>query len=140
MKHLRTENGDMVFGLTSARTEYKSMLYHRRPIIPEKTLWHSTVSQLEESQLFEEAEDKVWLDNDGNHWWTSKDLGREVGSQGELCAFFPKRSNQTDPAHGYPVTGHRHAKRAVPNDVARAWVKSEVIREVDRMRLKGRKL
>ncbi len=140
MKFLRNDGLDHVFGITMASTEYKSMEYHRRPIIADKTLWQSGVSRLEESQFFEEAEDNVWTDARGNHWWASKNLQRDLGSEGELCAFFPKRSNPGDPAHGYPVTGHRHAKRAMPKDIALKLEKAQQIREVDRIRLKGRKL
>lgn len=140
MKFIRNDGVDQVFGTTTAKTQYKSMEYHRKPIIPDKTLWHGGVSRLEESEIFEQAEDNAWSDVRGDHWWASKNLSRELGSEGELCAYFPKRSNPTDPAHGYPVSGHRHAKRAVPKDVARKWEDAKQIREVDRIRLKGRKL
>lgn len=128
-----------LYGKTAIGTLYKCMEYHRRPLLPDKTLW-SEVSRPEEAGLFEEAETAQWIDADGHHWWTAPDLDREIGSEGELCAFFPCRRNPADPAHGYPVTGSRHATRAVPKAIARAWEDQGRIRPVDRLRLKGRKL
>ncbi|RTL35129.1 MAG: hypothetical protein EKK48_30010 [Candidatus Melainabacteria bacterium] len=100
---------------------YDSMNYHRRAIIPNKTLWHKDVSLEAEFGIFQKAESNSWYCSNGYLWSFGDDIeGKHVlGTNKERLACFQKPSNSADPWHGFPI---KSRAAMPPSDVTDKWV------------------
>lgn len=101
---------------------YDSLDYHRTRMTVErdKTLWSPAVPRQEEFEVFRRSKRSNWECQNGHLWGLGEDKdGKQIlGDGDERLACFPKRSNDTDPFHGYPCAA---AKGSPPVDLVRKW-------------------
>lgn len=139
MRYLRGGNGGRFYGTTGLGREYLCSSRHRDPRHPDKSTWLQTIGEQDESEFYEASEDALWS-ADGIHWWTSKDSALELGTKRQKLAYFPKPTNRTDPAHGYPVTTYRNKDYTVPESIIQKWETGEDphvdVRVAKKLRLK----
>jgi hypothetical protein len=116
-------DGSGVYYLSSSRTLYLSLNYHRGSGKgrPGKSLW--AVGRDDECHLFCEAETGKWIDAQGNYWVVSEDARVQLGKNDERLAFFDAPVNNIDPWHGYPISGRRGSpsRRRPPDEVVSHW-------------------
>ncbi len=122
-------------------TPYLSLGYHRTPASTAhpKSLW--VISRPDECHTFCTSERHDWV-NDDARWSVSKDAQRKIGAGGERLAYFPSRSNDHDPWHGYPVSGKRSAphRRRPPDAIVQQWYAQGWISFTTHERLLGGRL
>ncbi len=120
LRYLRGGNGGRLYGTTSLGREYLCASRHRDWKHPDKSTWLQSIVEQDESDFYEASENAGW-NVDGVHWWTSKDSTLKLGTANQRLAFFPKPTNTTDPAHGYPVTTYRNKDYTVPESIIQKW-------------------
>lgn len=130
--------GGRLYGPTASGILYLSSPAHRARNRPHKNRWSCT--EPEESDCFEVSETHAWLDAAMNWWWVGANGKTVIGKKGERLAFFPVRSNGSDPAHGYPVSLLQDPDYRIPDALVDIWKKNKLIDGISAKRIKGRKI
>lgn len=126
MVHLHTvprpavlPGNNYLYSATCQGTDYLSVGYHRGRTSADKSAW--SIGRGEEFALFQESECKRWIGHDRANYGTLRNAQAAVGTEGEIVAKFPPRTNRSDPRHGYPMTLDKSRGDVVPDEVVTLW-------------------
>src|SRR5260370_7731243 len=86
----------LLFGPTKSGKQYLSVYYHRQASrLQEKCIW--CIPPAQEYDIFCEADDKNWLDEDGHYWGVHDQGNTPLGTRTKRICKFPFTPNPRNP-------------------------------------------
>ncbi len=124
----------ILFGPNGSGKTYISLNYHRGVPTAFKSTWDTSISRVDEYDIFCDADGANRCDASGVYWGIRNMSFDVLGSRGERLAKFPATVNVQDPWHGYPASPNLKGEADLPSegvltvletygDMARVWVR-----------------
>lgn len=121
---------------------YISLSKHRPSSGGRDNKWSSSIKPSDEYLIFKRSFMSRWLDPTGHLWGLQNNLVT-IGSNGERLAKFPRRANESDPWHGYPVSAldqNRRYQHCPPPALISEWIDRQIVSESQGARIRRGKV